>query len=72
MLPRVENGPMVPLSYQRLMLGGTFPDGTFALLSVVERCHELRIEGVTEEQARLMPEEMLTVEFPTGLKYERE
>lgn len=72
LLPRVENGPLIPLSYQRLMLGGTFPDGTFALLSAVERCHELRIEGVSEEQAKMMPEEMLTVEKPDVLKYERE
>jgi DNA-binding transcriptional ArsR family regulator len=72
LLPRVENGPMIPLSYQRLMLGGTFPDGTFALISVVERCYDLSIEGVSEEQAKRMPEEMLTVEKPAVLKYERE
>lgn len=71
LLPRVENGPLVPLSYQRLMLGGTFPDGTFALLSMVERCYDLKIEGVSDEQAKLMPEEMLTPEKPSLLKYEQ-
>lgn len=71
LLPRVSDGPMVPLSYQRLMLGGTFPDGTFALLSVVERCYDLDIDGVTDEQVRLMPKDMLTPDRPTTLKYER-
>jgi hypothetical protein len=71
MLPRVENGPMIPLSYQRLMLGGSFPDGTFALLSAVERCYDLLIEGVSEDQVKRMPKEMLTPETPSLLKYER-
>ncbi|MEO9949993.1 MAG: LysR family transcriptional regulator [Roseobacter sp.] len=71
-LPRVEDGPMVTLSYQRLMLGGTFPDGSFALFSVVERCYDLDIEGVTEEDVRGMPEEMLTPLIPEVLKYERD
>lgn len=72
LLPRVEGGPMVPLSYQRLMLGGTFPDGTFALISVVERCYDLSIEGLTKEHIKQMPEEMLTPEKPEVLKYERD
>lgn len=71
LLPRVENGPMIPLSYQRLMLGGSFPDGTFALISLVERCYDLKIAGVSTEQARRMPKEMLTSEKPKTLKYER-
>ena len=72
LLPRVEGGPMVPLSYQRLMLGGTFPDGTFALFSVVERCYDLNIDGVSDEVVKTMPNEMLTPEKPTVLKYERQ
>lgn len=72
LLPRVEGGPMVPLSYQRLMLGGTFPDGTFALISVVERCYDLSIEGVSPEQVKRMPKDMLTPEKPKVLKYERD
>lgn len=71
LLPRVEGGDMVPLSYQRLMLGGTFPDGTFALISVVERCYDLSIDGVSPEQVKMMPEEMLTPEIPGVLKHER-
>ncbi|MEM1352266.1 MAG: LysR family transcriptional regulator [Pseudomonadota bacterium] len=72
LLPRVDGGPMVPLSYQRLMLGCSFPDGTFALVSMVERCYDLRIKGVSLEQASRMPEEMLTCEKPSVLKYERD
>ena len=72
LLPRVPDGPMVPLSYQRLMLGGTFPDGTFALISVVERCYDLDIDGVTENDAKTMPKEMLTPSKPKVLKYERD
>jgi len=70
LLPRVENGPLVPLSFQRLVLGGTFPDGTFALLTLVERCYDLSIDGVSEEQMKLMPKEMLTPAKPAVLKYE--
>lgn len=71
LLPRVTDGPLVPLSYQRLMIGGSFPDGTFALISVVERCYDISIEGVSDEQIRRMPEEMLTPAMPATLKYEQ-
>lgn len=71
LLPRVEGGPLVPLSYQRLMLGGTFPDGTFALISLVERCYDLNITGVSEKLVKRMPEEMLTPDITNVLKYER-
>lgn len=35
-----------PISYQRLLLGGTYPDGSFALVSVVVRTLDVNIDGV--------------------------
>lgn len=54
-MARGEAGQMEPISFKRLLMGGTYPDGSYALLSLVERTYDLQIEGVSDEQIRTMP-----------------
>jgi len=55
-MARGESGQMEPISFKRLLMGGTYPDGSFALLSLVERSYDIRIQGVSDEKVRSMPE----------------
>ncbi|MEP0143831.1 helix-turn-helix domain-containing protein [Tateyamaria sp.] len=48
-LRREPDGPYFPIFYQRLLLPGRFPDGTFALISVVDRHHDVEIIGLDED-----------------------
>ncbi|SEP82040.1 helix-turn-helix domain-containing protein [Thalassovita taeanensis] len=61
---RGEDGNMEPISFKRLLMGCRFPDGSFALASLVERSHDLRIEGVSDAQIRLMPENLVMDSIP--------
>ena len=51
-----EIGEPVPICYERLLLGSRFADGSFALVSAVNRTYDLEIKGVTDDMMRLMPE----------------
>lgn len=57
-VPRIKNGTAVPISFQRLLLPCTFPDGSFALVTLSDRTYNLNISGVTEEQIRTMPTDL--------------
>lgn len=50
---------LVPISYQRLLLGCRFPDGSFALVTLIDRTHDIEIEGLSDAQVKSMPEEYL-------------
>jgi hypothetical protein len=54
-MARGEVGQMEPISFKRLLMGGTYADGSFALLSLVERTYDLQIAGVSDEMIRTMP-----------------
>lgn len=58
-IPRSPGAIPTPISYERLLLGGTFPDGSFALLSTVRRTYDVEILGVDDEMLRQMPKELL-------------
>ena len=58
-IPRSMGAKPMPICYERLLLGGSFPDGSFALLSTVRRTYDVDIMGVDDEMLRLMPEELL-------------
>lgn len=52
------DGPeLVPITYQRLLLGCRFPDGSFALVTLIDRTHNIEIAGLSEKQAQSMPEQ---------------
>lgn len=58
-LKREPDGPYLPLYYQRLLLPGRFPDGTFALISVVDRHHDVEIIGLDENDRPRMPDDVV-------------
>jgi biotin operon repressor len=71
-LRRERDGPFVPISYRRLLLAGRFPDGTFALISVVDRCKDIVIDALEPQESGSMPDELIMSMDPTRLKYEQE
>lgn len=70
-LPREENGPYIPLNYRRLLLSGRFPDGTFALISVLDRCYDVTIDGLSETEVHKMPADLVMEQNPVALMYEQ-
>lgn len=58
-LPKGDDGDLVPICYERLLLGSRFPDGSFAMISVVRRTYDVEIKGVTHEMLEKMPKELL-------------
>ncbi|MGC1502748.1 MAG: LysR family transcriptional regulator [Sulfitobacter sp.] len=58
-IPKENSDGLVPISYERLLLGGRFPDQSPAIISVVRRTYDLEINGVCETMIRRMPEEAL-------------
>ncbi|MEM9966987.1 MAG: LysR family transcriptional regulator [Pseudomonadota bacterium] len=59
LLPRGEAKKPTPASYERLMLGAQFPDGSPAIISIARRTHDLQIEGIDEVALKSMPVELL-------------
>jgi hypothetical protein len=58
-LPFGKEDEPTPICYRRLMMGAHFPDGSPAIISVVRRTYEIEIQGISEEDKRKMPQEML-------------
>ncbi len=56
-LPDKDGEEMVPISYQRLLMGCHFPDGSFALATLVDRTKNIAIDGLSKAQASSMPDE---------------
>tara|TARA_R110002049_G_scaffold44333_2_gene129749 strand:- start:8601 stop:9554 length:954 start_codon:yes stop_codon:yes gene_type:complete len=46
-MPLRESDRLVPVAYQRLILGGSFPDGSPAILSLIQPLQHVDIAGVT-------------------------
>lgn len=67
-MPRAKDGPLLPVSFQRLLLGCTFPDGEFALAVLVDRTYNISISGIDEAQIRTMPETLLMAFDPADLE----
>lgn len=64
-LAREPGGPRIPMSFQRLTMGGRFPDGSFALITVVERRKDIDIPHLDPALARSMPDDfVMRVRFP--------
>ncbi|HHI71289.1 MAG TPA: LysR family transcriptional regulator [Rhodobacteraceae bacterium] len=54
-----EKDMLVPISYQRLLMGCRFPDGSFALAALIDRTHDIEIAGLSKKQIRSMPKELV-------------
>lgn len=63
-MPRQKDGPLLPVSFQRLLLGCTFPDGEFALALLVDRTYNIEIAGLSGERIRAMPEDLVMTFVP--------
>lgn len=64
-MARGEVGQMEPISFKRLLMGGTYPDGSFALMSLVERTYDIQIAGVSDEKIQSMPaKEVMNIPDP--------
>ncbi|MEM6890157.1 MAG: LysR family transcriptional regulator [Pseudomonadota bacterium] len=71
-LPREKNGPYIPLCYRRLLMCGRFPDGTLALISILDRCYDVHIDGLSRAAILSMPEELTMPAHPLRVLYERD
>lgn len=59
MLPKGTEAELLPISFERLLLGARFPDDSFAMISAVRRTYDVDIKGVSQDMLRQMPEDML-------------
>lgn len=44
--PRIDTGINEPTNYHRLMMAGSFPDGSFALFSLIEPSSDIKIDSI--------------------------
>lgn len=58
LLPYGDNGNLLPISYERLMLGARFPDQSKAIISAVRRTYDIEIKGVNQAMICRMPERL--------------
>lgn len=49
----------VPITYERLLMGCYFPDGSGAIGALINRTYDVQIDGLPEGMARSMPEDKL-------------
>ncbi|MGB7244913.1 MAG: LysR family transcriptional regulator [Sulfitobacter sp.] len=70
-VPRADTGDLEPVNYQRLLLGGRFPDGSPALFTIVEPTEEVDIHGLEQTVAVPLREEVKVKFDPSTAKYER-
>lgn len=54
-VPRADDGPPIQVSYVRMMIGARFPDGSSALLSLVQPDDNIEISGLPSEQIPANP-----------------
>ncbi|MEM1075639.1 MAG: LysR family transcriptional regulator [Pseudomonadota bacterium] len=71
-LRREPEGPHIPLNYRRLVLAGRFPDGSPALISVLDRCYEINIADLDESAIMSMPQDLVMPRDPVELLYEQQ
>ncbi|WP_298974840.1 LysR family transcriptional regulator [uncultured Roseobacter sp.] len=71
LVPRESDGTLQPVNYQRLMLGGRFPDGSLALYALVEPSADVEIVGLDHGKI-VQPSPEIMVHFnQINAKYER-
>lgn len=66
-IAREPGGALIPISYQRLLLGCRFPDASFALVSIIDRTRRISIEGLDPGLVEPMSEELSMDIDPTQL-----
>lgn len=59
LLPYGESGNLLPITYEKLMLGARFPDQSLAIVSAVRRTYDVEIKGVNQAMLQRMPEKLV-------------
>ncbi len=55
----------VPITYERLLLGCYFPDGSGAIAALINRTYDVKIDGLPQGMARSMPvDQLMTFQMP--------
>lgn len=54
-VPRVPGGEPVTICFQRLLMGARMPDGSFALVTVVDRAEKIAVSGLDQRWIDEMP-----------------
>ena len=54
-LPQSEYGKNTPVSFERLLMGSWFADGSFAVFSAVRLTYDVEIVGISQDLLRSMP-----------------
>lgn len=67
---RTPDGEDVPISYQRLILGCRFPDGSAVLATLIDRTHHIDIHGLSSETIQSMPKELIMNVNPEAINIE--
>jgi hypothetical protein len=58
-LPKGTEAEMLPICFERLLLGARFPDDSFAMIATVRRTYDVEIHDVSDDMLRQMSEDML-------------
>ncbi|SFT14378.1 regulatory helix-turn-helix protein, lysR family [Sulfitobacter marinus] len=58
-IPREEGGGPIPLAYKRLLMASRFPDGSFALIAVIDRSRSITISGLDQSTLKVMPSDAI-------------
>lgn len=58
-VPRKHNGEPVPISYKRLLMGCQFPDGSPAIVSIIDRRKDIEIAGLDLSTVTPMLDELV-------------
>ncbi len=58
-LKAADSDELIPISYERLLMGCFFPDGSRAIAALINRTHDISIDGLTDEVARSMPTNLI-------------
>ncbi|MFQ6549957.1 LysR family transcriptional regulator [Aestuariibius sp. 2305UL40-4] len=66
-ITRVDGEAPEPVAYRRLLLGCRFPDGSFALVSIVDRTYNVVIDGVDQTEIERMSPDLLMSPDPNDV-----
>lgn len=58
-IPMPGHDEPVPITYERLLLGCYFPDGSGAIGALINRTYDVEIDGLPEGMARAMPQDQV-------------
>lgn len=61
--PRELGGQLIPISYQRLLLGMRLADDTPVVVAVIDRCHDVNIDGLNPQfSARMADKHVMEID----------